>query len=233
MFITSILIAGGSWTWIFRLGGPGLIVVGLIDNSIIPIPGGMDLFTILLTAHHRGWWVYYGAMATLGAVIGGYVTYRLARKGGKASLEKKIGRRRAEGVYKKFEKGGFTTVFLGSVIPPPFPLVPVLMAAGIMQFEPRKFLTALTLGRGIRFFALAFLGRLYGTTIVHWQNRYYQAVSVCPDQPGNSGRRGYSGLFQVVSPAASARWAPVLVVRFAGRAAASTLVICKPAAHPG
>jgi membrane protein YqaA with SNARE-associated domain len=174
MFITSIRIAGGSWTWVFQLGGPGLIVVGLIDNSIIPIPGGMDLFTILLTAHHRAWWVYYGAMATLGAVIGGYVTYRLARKGGKASLEKKIGRRRAEGVYKKFEKGGFTTVFLGSVMPPPFPLVPVLMAAGIMQYEPRKFLTALTLGRGIRFFALAFLGRLYGTTIVHWLNRYYQ-----------------------------------------------------------
>jgi len=52
--------------------------------------------------------------------------------------------------------------------------VPVLMAAGIMQYEPRKFLTALTLGRGIRFFLLAFLGRLYGTAIVHWLNRYYQ-----------------------------------------------------------
>jgi len=174
MFITSILFASGSQAWIFRLGGPGLIVVGLIDNSVIPIPGGMDVFTILLTAHHRAWWVYYGAMATLGAVIGGYVTYRLARKGGKAGLERKIGRRRAERVYKKFEKGGFTTVFLGSVMPPPFPLVPVLMAAGIMQYEPREFLTALTLGRGIRFFSLAFLGRLYGTAIVHWLNRYYQ-----------------------------------------------------------
>ena len=174
MFITSILVAGGSWTWIFPLGGLGLIVVGLIDNSVIPIPGGMDVFTVLLTAHHRAHWVYYGAMATLGAVIGGYITYRLARKGGKAALEKKIGRRRAERVYRKFEKSGFTTVFLGSVIPPPFPLVPVLMAAGIMQYESRKFLTALALGRGIRFFSLALLGRLYGTAIVHWLDRYYQ-----------------------------------------------------------
>jgi membrane protein DedA with SNARE-associated domain len=174
MFFTSIFTAGGSWTWIFPLGGLGLIFVGLIDNSVIPLPGGMDLFTILLTAHHRARWAYYGAMATLGAVIGGYITYRLARKGGKAALEKKIGRKRAERVYKRFEKSGFTTVFLGSVIPPPFPLVPVLMAAGIMQYAPRKFLTALALGRGIRFFSLAFLGRLYGTAIVHWLNRSYQ-----------------------------------------------------------
>ena len=96
----------------------GLIVVGLRDNSVIPIPGGLDVFTILRTGHHHARWAYYGAMAALGAVSGGLVTYRPARKAGKAALEKKIGRRRAERVYPKFEKNGFTAVFLGSVIPP-------------------------------------------------------------------------------------------------------------------
>jgi len=151
-----------------------LIVVGLIDNSVIPIPGGMDFFVIVFTAHHREWWWYYGLMATAGAVIGGYVTYRLAKKGGKESLEKKIGKKRAEKVYKKFEKGGFSTVMVGSIVPPPFPLVPVLMAAGIMQYPAKKFLSALATGRAIRFFALAYLGRLYGTEIVGWVSRYYK-----------------------------------------------------------
>jgi len=126
----SLILAGsGIWKWALGLGAPGLILVGLIDNSVIPIPGGMDIFVILLTAHHRQWWAYYALFATAGAVIGGYVTFRLAKKGGKESLERKIGKRRAEKVYQKFKKGGFSTIAIGSVLPPPFPLVPVLMAA--------------------------------------------------------------------------------------------------------
>src|SRR5947207_7730245 len=172
--IGSVLLLGSAGKWLLRLGRPGLIVIGLIDNSVIPIPGGMDLFVILLTAHHRQWWWYYGLMATIGAVLGGYVTFRLSKKGGKESLEKKIGKNRAQKVYKKFEKGGFSTIALGSVIPPPFPLVPVLMAAGIIQYPRKKFLAALTLGRGVRFFGIAVLGKLYGTAILGWLSRYYK-----------------------------------------------------------
>lgn len=171
---TFAIVASGVWKWILRLGAPGLILVGLIDNSLIPIPGGMDIFVILLTAHHRSWWIVYALIATAGAMLGGYVTYRLARKGGKEGLEKKIGQSRARRVYRRFAKGGFSTVMVGAMMPPPFPLVPVLMAAGILQYSPRKFLTALGIGRGIRFFAIAFLGRVYGTAIVGWLGRYYR-----------------------------------------------------------
>ena len=177
MHTIAFILSGGSlWRWVFRLGGPGLIVVGLIDNSVIPLPGGMDVFVILLTAHHRDWWPYYGAFATAGAVIGGYVTFRLAKKGGKEGLEKKIGKKRAAKVYQRFEKGGFSTVVIGSILPPPFPLVPVLMAAGVMQYPAKKFLAALALGRGIRFFAVAFLGKLYGIAIVDWFSHYYKPL---------------------------------------------------------
>jgi len=172
--LASILAGGNALQWLLGLGGPGLIVVGLIDNSVVPIPGGMDLCVILLTAQHREWWAYYGAFATAGAVIGGYITFRLAKKGGKAEIEKKVGKKRAEKVYGKFEKGGFDTIFFGSIVPPPFPMVPVLMAAGIMQYPRKRFLIALTLGRGIRFFVVAYLGKLYGTAIVGWLGRYYK-----------------------------------------------------------
>ena len=170
----NVFVGGALKTWVLGLGGPGLIVVGLVDSSVIPIPGGMDVFTILLTAQRRDLWLYYGAMATVGAVVGGYVTYRLSKKGGKAGLEKEIGNARAEKVYQKFEKEGFSTIFFGSMIPPPFPMVPLLMAAGVLQYEPKKFLTALALGRGIRFFAVALLGRVYGTAIMGWLGRYYE-----------------------------------------------------------
>ncbi|MBZ5645521.1 MAG: hypothetical protein LAO19_22435 [Acidobacteriia bacterium] len=72
--------------WIYRLGGIGFIPLGLLDNSLIPVPGSMDLLTIFLSARSEELWPYYAFMATIGSLIGGYVTYRLARKGGKRAL---------------------------------------------------------------------------------------------------------------------------------------------------
>ena len=54
-------------------------------------PTSLRTGIILLTARDREKWWYYAIMAVIGAVVGGYVTYRLAKKGGKEGLEKKIG----------------------------------------------------------------------------------------------------------------------------------------------
>jgi len=159
-----------------RLGGPGLILLGIVDNSAIPIPGGMDVFVILLSAHRREWWLYYAFMAVIGAVLGGYLTYRLAEKGGEETLEKEIGKCRAQKVYNKFKKRGFATVAVSAVLPPPFPMVPVLMAAGVLQYPRKKFLAALGAGRAVRFLVVALLGRIYGTAIISSFRTYYKPV---------------------------------------------------------
>lgn len=164
------------WRWFHRLGGVGLILLGLADNSVVPLPGSMDAFTILLSAHNREWWPYYGFMATLGSVIGGYLTYRLARKGGKETVEKKFGKERSEKVYKKFEKHGWFWVALGAMLPPPFPIVPFLTAAGALQYPRKSFLAALAGGRGIRFFAVAYVGHLYGKAIISFFGQYYRPM---------------------------------------------------------
>ncbi len=157
-----------------RLGGPGLILLGIADNSLIPLPGSMDVLTIYLSAHDRKLWFYYVGMATLGAMIGGHITYHLARKGGKSALEKKFEKRQIAKVYKRFERWGFGAVAIPALLPPPFPIVPFLLAAGAMQYSRKKFLAALALGRGIRFTILALLGVVYGTQIVRFFSEYYK-----------------------------------------------------------
>ena len=77
-------------SWLIHLGGPSLILLGLLDNSIIPLPGSMDVVTILLAAHRREPWIYYSIMATLGAILGGYITYHMAPQGGKRSAGKTV-----------------------------------------------------------------------------------------------------------------------------------------------
>ena len=174
--LIAVLLANPIWTWLHRLGGPGLILLGIADNSLIPLPGSVDVFTIILSAHRREWWPYYAFMATVGALLGGYLTYRLAEKGGEETLEKKVGKQQAEKVYKRFEKRGFITVFIGSILPPPFPMVPFLMAAGVLQYPRRKFLSALAAGRGVRYFALAWVGHVYGKEIIGGLSQYYRPV---------------------------------------------------------
>src|SRR5271168_1636825 len=112
------LLAVPLWRQLRHLGGIGLILLGLIDNSVIPVTGSMDVLTIWLAARHREPWPYYAVMATLGAVIGGYITYALARAGGQKTMERKLSRRRATQVAKAFERWGFFAVAIPALMPP-------------------------------------------------------------------------------------------------------------------
>ena len=162
--------------WLIHLGGPSLILLGLADNSLIPMPGSTDVVTVLLAAHHRTLWIYYAIMATAGALLGGYLTYRMARKGGKETLEKKFSKKKVNKIYKIFERWGFWAVAIPAILPPPFPIVPMLLAAGALQYPTRKFLAALAVGRGIRFTILAYLGERYGRNIVSFFGLYYWRI---------------------------------------------------------
>ena len=162
--------------WARRVGGPGLIVLGVVDNSAVPVPGSQDAMVILLAASEKTWWPYYAFMATAGAVLGGYITYRLARKEGKAILERRVPRRKAQKVYSTFEKRGFLAVMIPALLPPPLPMFPFLLAAGALQYSRSKFIAALAIGRAIRYTLLAFLAVTYGRGILSWIVEYREPI---------------------------------------------------------
>ena len=173
----SVVSSSSLWKWIHGLGGPGLILLGIVDTApFISIPpGSVDAFVVLLASHNREWWAYYALMATIGEVAGGYATYRHAEKGGEKILEKKTGTARAQRVYKWFQKvGGGPLVLVGAMLPPPFPFTAVLIGAGIMRYPRKRFSRCLSAGRAVRFLVIAYLGRAYGQTVVNFFSRYYR-----------------------------------------------------------
>src|SRR2546423_4461175 len=129
---TKIVLAGAKsrhlLRWFLHLGGIGLIPLGVLDSSFVPLPGSMDLATVVLAARDRDLWFYYAAMATAGSVLGGFLTYRLARKGGKEMLQKKFPRNFKK-VQRAFERWGLAAIALPALLPPPLPLGPFLGAA--------------------------------------------------------------------------------------------------------
>lgn len=175
-FLAIVTLKRSLWHLVKWLGGPGLIVLGLIDNSLVPLPGSMDAATVLLSAAHHQPWPYYAVMATIGSLIGGYLTYRIGVRGGKETLEKRLSKKRSDQVCRIFSRYGFWSVAVGAATPPPMPIVPFLIAAGALQYPRRKFLCALALGRGVRYTLIAYLGSIYGRHILRWLARYYQPL---------------------------------------------------------
>src|SRR5579863_6832672 len=158
--------------WLVQLGGVGLIPLGLLDSSLVPLPGSMDIATVFLTARDTHLWLYYALMATAGSVAGGFVTYRLARKGGKEALEHTSSRGYMRKVCQIFEKWGFAAVAVPALLPPPMPVTPFVVAAGAMQYSLKKFLTALTMARLVRYIIIASLAAHYGHQIISLISRH-------------------------------------------------------------
>ncbi len=180
--------------WLHRLGGPGLILLAQVDNSPIPVPGSMDVLLIILASSRKELWWYYALMALIGSVIASYFSYRLSKKGGKETLEKKIGAERAKKVYSVFEKHGFWSLMLGALAPPPIPMSAFLMTAGALQYPIKKFMAAVALGRAIRYALVGYLASLYGKTLIHALNRYYKPLLIFAIVMGVGG--GFFALYQ-------------------------------------
>jgi membrane protein YqaA with SNARE-associated domain len=159
-----------------RLGGPGLVLWGLADNSFFPTPGAMDIFVILLSGYEKDWWWYYALMATIGSILGGWVTFRLSRKGGEKALEQKFPKEKLERVYRLYHRNAFLAIAIPALLPPPIPFSPFLATAGALNCPVPKFFAAVTAGRTLRYFAVAYFGRFYGRSIMGFLGRYYQPI---------------------------------------------------------
>jgi membrane protein YqaA with SNARE-associated domain len=172
-FIIAQAVASSVVNWLGHWGAIGLFAVGIIDGSFIPIPGGTDLMTVLLSARNRELWWFYALLSTAGSVLGGYLTYRLAKKGGGIALEQRVSKAKIAKIDAMFAKWGMGTVILAAIMPPPFPAVPIVAGAGALNYPPKKFIAAFSVGRITRFMGVAYLASLYGRSVLHWFSRIH------------------------------------------------------------
>ena len=171
-----LIIAGNVWAKLRALGPAGEILLGLADASVIPTPGSLDLLLILLVGSSPGnWWIYVLA-ATIGSSIGAYITYRIGLKGGKEGLAKRLPEKKLREIYRWSENYGVGAVAVPAFLPPPFPLSPFLLAAGVMKVPKTKFLTAYSGGRLVRYAIVAWLGRKYGQSIIRAMQQYSRPI---------------------------------------------------------
>jgi membrane protein YqaA with SNARE-associated domain len=149
-----------------HLGAFGLFFIAILDSSPVPTFGGPDILTAILAARRGEPWYYYAAAATLGSVIGAYLTFRIARATGSAYLENKFGARRVATILKFFERWGTGALVLSTLLPFPFPTSAFFAAAGVLNYPLRKFLVVVALARSARYFAIAAIASYFGRRFI-------------------------------------------------------------------
>jgi membrane protein YqaA with SNARE-associated domain len=157
------------------MGVLGLFLLGVGDSSFLFLPFGNDLLLIALVSNERGpWrWVIYTLAAALGSVVGAALVDLVMRKVGKEGAEKFVGSKKLERLKEKIENRGVWAVFFAALLPPPFPFTAVIAAASAFQVERRGMLTAVFVGRMVRFTAESLLALYFGRRLLHYLRSEY------------------------------------------------------------
>jgi membrane protein YqaA with SNARE-associated domain len=104
-------------------------------------------------------------MATLGSVIGCFVTDWITRKG-EGRLIKFVPGKHLGYIRKQVEKRGAWTLVIASIMPPPFPFTAFVAAAAAFRLPRLKLLGSIAVGRFLRFSIEGALAIHYGRWII-------------------------------------------------------------------
>ena len=148
-------------------GAFGLFFLAILDSAPVPTLAGPDILIVILVVARRNPWWEYAAVATVGSVIGAYLTFHLARKAGRRYLEGKFGERRVPSLLRFFERWGTGALAASAAIPFPFPTSVFFAAAGASRdYDSRKFVTIVAIARAVRYTGLSLVADVYGRRII-------------------------------------------------------------------
>jgi len=159
------------WFPIFvKLGGVGLLALGILDSSFLFAPLGNDVLILALVARQGRFLpaLYYAAMSTVGSILGCLLVDLVFRKAGEKGLDKHLPRKRLEYVKRKVNRSAPWALTVAALAPPPFPFTPFIMAAAALEYPRRKLLTIVGAARLVRFTGIAVIGLFFKTRVVRW-----------------------------------------------------------------
>lgn len=155
-------------------GGLGLFAIAFFDSSLLSLPEVNDVLLIYFGTKFQSKAFYYAMMTTLGSSAGCSLLYGLARWKGYSFLKQKFSEGRIDTVFRLFKRYGALVVIVPAVLPPPAPFKIFVLSAGVFGLRYPRFITAVLIGRSVRYFGEAWLARRYGEyalTFLHQNTR--------------------------------------------------------------
>ena len=155
-----------------RLGVMGVFLLSVLDSSFLFLPFGNDLLLIGLTSSDKSHiaWIGYVIAAAAGSILGVLLVDFPARAAGEKGLRRFVGEKTLSRIKAKMEKKAGASVFVTSMLPPPFPFTPVMMTASALQFSRVKLLGYVFVGRLIRYTVEGILALYFGRKLIRYIN---------------------------------------------------------------
>jgi len=145
----------------------GPFVLGALDASLVFfMPFGVDALVIYLAARDENLFWIYPLLAAAGSVLGAATTFWLGHKAGEVGLDRLVSRRHLDRLRCQVRDKGAIALALPAIIPPPFPLTPLVLTCGALKVDPTRFFVTFAAMRLLRFSIGAALARIYGRGIL-------------------------------------------------------------------
>jgi membrane protein YqaA with SNARE-associated domain len=164
--------------WASELGGIGLFIVALLDSSFLSFPQVNDLLIIVLSTRYPERMPYYAGMTTIGSIIGCFLLYGVARRGGEVFLRKRLKGPFVDRAIALYQRHGLLAVVVPSLLPPPVPFKVFVLLAGAAAVSPVRFGLAVGIGRGIRYFGQGYLAVLYGEQAAEFMRAHGAEIGI-------------------------------------------------------
>jgi membrane protein YqaA with SNARE-associated domain len=159
------------------LGAPGLFLAAIADSSFLSLPEVVDILLIWMVAQHESRMVVYAASATAGSIIGCLLLYMVGRKGDQF-IARRFSARRVERALGAIRRYGVMAVLIPSLLPPPMPFKIFVLLAGAAGISTGRFVVAVAIGRGIRYFGEGLLALWYGDQALEFLRTNGRSVSL-------------------------------------------------------
>lgn len=153
--------------WAFSLvetyGLWGLFGVAFIESSFFPVPPDVILIGIILTpqAPHTAW---IATVCTVGSVLGAILGWVIGAYGGYPLLHRWFSEQKVQRVEQMYNRYGVYAVLVAAFTPIPYKVFTI--ASGVFRFNLWAMLAASVVGRGARFFLVAYLTQWFGKEVL-------------------------------------------------------------------
>lgn len=153
--------------WAFQLvnsyGQIGLFTVAFVESSFFPIPPDVLVIALVFPPTNASPFVT-ASVCTVGSVAGAVAGWLIGRWGGRPILDRLFNPQKVQQVESLYERYGVAAVFIAAFTPIPYKVFTI--ASGVFRLSILGFIGASVIGRGARFFMVAYLTDWFGDWVI-------------------------------------------------------------------
>ncbi|WP_227367492.1 YqaA family protein [Halomonas sp. M20] len=183
MPLPSFTSIASSTAWLDRLARSNhaywlLFLASMLETLLIPIPIEIIIIPWMLSHPDKKWRIAAVALAgnLAAATVGFWLGSLAMEQWGDALISFFGGQQVYDSFQARFEKQGFLAILAIGITPVPFQIA--MLVAGASNYPFLLFLAAACMARGVRYFGLALLVRIFGDAATRIWKKHSRKVGV-------------------------------------------------------